>query len=134
LWIDAADSGQESEARTDSRDERSPESKVQIPGQIPSVKGLNIPAILESVPLTEGCLSDKHGVSRVHIHSGNIYWRLSEFLGFEYHPLFASRGGTQYRTPEGAVLESGRLPNLTVDIACFGGYWHQIHNSTLPDP
>ena len=47
---------------------------------------------------------------------GNIFWRLSQFLDFEYHAVFAAPDGTACKAPEGAIVESVRLPNLTVDV------------------
>jgi len=70
--------------------------------------------------------------------SGNIFWRLSEFLGIEYHAFFAVPNGTAYRAPEAAGVESVRLPNLTVDIDSFGRLLRRVltpdPNSTLRDP
>ncbi|HEY2123019.1 MAG TPA: hypothetical protein VGH07_05450, partial [Chthoniobacterales bacterium] len=51
---------------------------------------------------------------------GNIFWRLSEFLGFDYYPFFAAPDRTGFRAPEDAIVESVRLPNLTVDVDSFG--------------
>jgi FkbM family methyltransferase len=47
---------------------------------------------------------------------GNIFWRLSQFLDFEYHAVFAAPDGTACKAPEGAIVESVRLSNLTVDV------------------
>jgi capsular polysaccharide biosynthesis protein len=50
---------------------------------------------------------------------GNIFWRFSEFLGFGYHAFFAEPDETPHRAPGGQVVESVRLPNLTVNVRSF---------------
>jgi hypothetical protein len=50
---------------------------------------------------------------------GNIFWRLSEFLGLGYHAFFALPDDTECWAPGGGVVEKIRLPNLTVDVASF---------------
>jgi hypothetical protein len=50
---------------------------------------------------------------------GNIFWRFSQFLDFDYHAFFAKPDETDYRAPDGQVVEMLRLPNLTVDIDAF---------------
>ena len=47
---------------------------------------------------------------------GNIFWRLSQFLGLDYHAVFVAPDDTECEPPEGAIVESVRLPNLTVDV------------------
>jgi capsular polysaccharide biosynthesis protein len=47
---------------------------------------------------------------------GNIFWRFSQFLNFDYCPFFARADQTFHRAPEGQVVEPVRLPNLTVDV------------------
>jgi glycosyl transferase family 61 len=50
---------------------------------------------------------------------GNIFWRLSQFLSFDYHAFFAPPDETACKAPEGAIVESVRLPNLTIDVKSF---------------
>jgi len=50
---------------------------------------------------------------------GNIFWRLSEFLGLDYEAFFASPNDTEIWVPGGGVPEIVRLPNLTVDVDSF---------------
>ena len=57
---------------------------------------------------------------------GNIFWRLSEFLGFDYYPFFAVPDGTRYGAPKDATVEHARLPNLTVDVDAFGFFLKRV--------
>jgi capsular polysaccharide biosynthesis protein len=50
---------------------------------------------------------------------GNIFWRLSEFLGLDYHAFFALPNNTETWVPGGGVVEPVRVPNLTLDVASF---------------
>jgi len=58
---------------------------------------------------------------------GNIFWRLSEFLGLDYHAFFALPDDTEHWAPGGAVVESIRLPNLSVDVASFTSFLSVLH-------
>jgi hypothetical protein len=50
---------------------------------------------------------------------GNIFWRLSQFLGFDYHAVFAPPDDSACHAPRDAIVESARLPNLTLDVNSF---------------
>jgi Glycosyltransferase 61 len=50
---------------------------------------------------------------------GNIFWRLSQFLDFDYRAFFSTPDDSAYQPPEGAIVESARLPNLKLDIKAF---------------
>jgi capsular polysaccharide biosynthesis protein len=53
---------------------------------------------------------------------GNIFWRLSEFLGLDYYAYFAPPNDSETWVPGGGVPESVRIPNLTVDVGSFMGF------------
>jgi hypothetical protein len=59
--------------------------------------------------------------------TGNIFWRLSEFLGLEYHAFFALPNDTETWVPGGGAVESARLPNLTVEVASFMSFLSVLH-------
>jgi glycosyl transferase family 61 len=57
---------------------------------------------------------------------GNIFWRFSQFVGFDYRAFFAVPDDTGCRAPDGAIVESVRLPNLTIDVGAFSSFLERI--------
>ena len=58
---------------------------------------------------------------------GNIFWRLSGFLGLDYHAFFALPNDTETWVPGGGVFESVRVPNLTLDVGPFMSFLSSLH-------
>jgi hypothetical protein len=50
---------------------------------------------------------------------GNLFWRFSQFLNFEYYAFFAQPNQTEHRAPDGQFVETVRLPNMSINIDGF---------------
>ena len=50
---------------------------------------------------------------------GNIFWRISQFLDFDYNAFFVAPDDTASKPPKGTIVESVRLSNLTLDVSSF---------------
>jgi hypothetical protein len=114
------------------------DDQVALFAQAEIVVGAHGAGLTDIVFLRPGCRVVEirnptyHQSETYQARGGNIFWRFSQFLDFEYHAYFAQPDETDHRAPDGQVVETVRLPNLTVDIDEFVRFLKPIVEEGLP--